>query len=124
MPFFYFLFPIKKHLFIYINLLLHLAILKNLLYHTKLNYMSIKNLLEEFEKNKSLSSAAIDYIQNNEEIGGKLVYHFRKNKNRDFAINFIEKLTEIRNRPYPDGYEASTESLCYLVIYSRFTSKY
>lgn len=75
--------------------------------------MTIENLLEEFENNRSLSIHSIKYIQTDNEIGKKLINHFRKNKNRDFALCLIDNLTEIRNQPYPNGYEMETETLMF-----------
>nr|WP_294934845.1 hypothetical protein [uncultured Flavobacterium sp.] len=73
--------------------------------------MSIDNLIAEFDRNKSFTTESIELIQTNNQIGKRLVQHFRKNKHRDFAVHLLEQLTEIRKQPYPAGNEMDAATL-------------
>ncbi|MDQ8015152.1 MAG: hypothetical protein REI96_22085 [Flavobacterium nitrogenifigens] len=73
--------------------------------------MSIDNFLYELENSKTLSVETIDFIQTDDEVGRLLVNHFKKNKNRDLALKLLERFSEIRNQPYPNGYDIGIEAL-------------
>jgi hypothetical protein len=73
--------------------------------------ITLENLLEEFEKTKSFSLETIKTIENDEKIGRKLVDYFIKNKNRDFALQFVKSSTGARSQPYPHGQEIGVETL-------------
>ncbi|OXA93109.1 hypothetical protein [Flavobacterium hercynium] len=73
--------------------------------------MTVESFLEELQNNKPLSIATIDFIEDDEEIGKKLVVHFKNNPNRALALQFIQNLTAIRTQPYSNECEVSANSL-------------
>ncbi|WP_347065395.1 hypothetical protein [Flavobacterium sp. WV_118_3] len=73
--------------------------------------ITLENLLNEFDTTKSFHLETIKAIGNNDTIGGELVDYFIKNKDRDFALQFVESASEARNQPYPNGYDVGVQTL-------------
>jgi hypothetical protein len=73
--------------------------------------MTVDNLLAEFKNTKTFSAESINHIKDDAEIRKLLIQYFKKNKNRDFALHLLERTTEIRNLPYPDGYDMGIDTL-------------
>lgn len=61
--------------------------------------MDINTILGNFQIDKIVSRDTIYSIQNDNGLRIALVNHFRKHKDRDFAINLLDTFIDIRQQP-------------------------
>lgn len=73
--------------------------------------MTLQTLLQEFDQTQTFSRETILAIEKHEYIGGELVQYFLENKNREWAYRFLKSAAEIRNEPYPNGYDIGVGAL-------------
>ncbi len=77
--------------------------------------MTIKTILENFHRDKTISDQTIDFIQNNHELRIAFVNHFRQYQDREFSLALLDRFISIRQNP--NG-EMTTEGLmfaCYIL---------
>lgn len=61
--------------------------------------MDVKTILENYHKDEIISEDLVNSIQNNNELRKDLVFHFRRNKDKGFALKLLETFITIRQQP-------------------------
>ncbi|MBK9458987.1 MAG: hypothetical protein IPN94_06030 [Sphingobacteriales bacterium] len=58
--------------------------------------MNIENIINEIQQTSKLSSYSIEEIEENRNLRLEMVKYFDKQQNREFALDFLRILTELR----------------------------
>ncbi|UUC44079.1 hypothetical protein [Flavobacterium cerinum] len=73
--------------------------------------MTANQIIQELKENNTISRETILEIEKHALVGQELVRYFKENKNREWALQLLRRAVEIRNEPYPKGYDIGTGTL-------------
>ena len=78
--------------------------------------MKPEEIIDELRISGTLTKLTIKEIEENRTLRHELLQYFVKNKNRDFILNFLNVLTELRRDPHNAGISGDSLMLaCFLL---------
>ncbi len=77
--------------------------------------MTIKTILENFHKDKTISDETIDSIQNDIELKIAFINHFRQHKDREFVLALLDTFIAVRQDPSGEMPAENLMFACYIL---------
>ena len=77
--------------------------------------MKTEDLINELSQTNTLSKDTIQEFEENSNLRLDLIQHFNENKNRDFALNLLAVLSELRRDPDEEISGDSLMLACYIL---------
>ena len=77
--------------------------------------MKTEDIINELTQTRKLSKEAIEEIEENRGLRLEMIQYFEKNKNREFVLEFLKILTELRQDPNVGISGDSLMLACYIL---------